>query len=1118
MEDRDLIVALAVTDRVTQRFEDHNLTPCQVFQANRSVYVLDKFMFQSATRTFELDSLSVRFIPVSRLFDHPGPPMIPSVSEFPDFRRDVVIRDENDVSDFMSLANDPTPWFALFMRNLNDALLYNPVHFVEEPDEVDPVRVFSQLRDKALAKPNVYSDICPDYGVQTRFVLLCTPSDHDTGGLSQRARTGLEAMRRAFDPGLCSTLMLESELSAESPAVHQFVHDLLRSAIIPQMSSRICALFSSIVAIRKGFRNQLTSFFRPRQRPSRPDTTAAPVAQPSAPVEVQTRQLSDYAYLMGDIHLALEYFRAASADARGKDRLRGELARAEAGTAVCLASLSISDAFAQISVREIESSFEAAIKGYLELGMFASAAQVVGWEAILARSIPGLARHAVSWLVRLGTRDNSELAALFMEQAALVWVSAQPPMCREYAFFLVRAAHLYTKLGLRSNSIRCYSDALCVYEGHNWLHIEDHIRFKLGRELYNCGDYNGSLQHFVRLLGGGRQSQTRQETFFKEFLIVFKHTTLTTTPIDLDVPCFTFDQFVFGEASEIPLAVESDVWSNYSAYADADLSNIWSLCFWNQTLPLGSSVSVTCTIRNPLAIAVSLRRLRLDCEFTPLDRDVGSLELSETDLDLPPLETTTVVMSIVPKHPGTVLIRGLTWIFLDMVIARVTIPYATADLSATSQKARVQRWVQSGLSRVPYRPQESPARPLSFEVRECRPPLAHVSFSLESFPDELRFGELTSGIIIAQSATDGVQLFVKSSKQEFATVKDPIRLCSGINRIAVSLRGGDEGVHDIRLLLRYSTGGDKAIPFRTAHLKWTVSVIPSIRVDGSCRSAFDLPRHRAVEFIVGNETDDGNMVLDRLVLLQSGSRPCDVDELGDTDRVIQPGQEFSFHTIVKPSAGPSPRSVIECRGRSPSPTATGNSDLVWFRHSPAKDGVLDFVLFWSTDDGSRRGAVISRVADHAEATPQAGCPLRISVDFSSEVDHDFYVAPLACVPVEVKIFNGSRESVSFAFETLNPETYFDTEERKFATISTPCTRGRSFWAGCTRRSGISLEPEQSITIALQATFTHPGVFAINRMRFLVDQRRDESAEPRMFYFPVQRLIHIRQISRHSPIQ
>lgn len=40
MEDRDLIVALAVTDRVTQRFEDHNLTPCQVFQANRSVYVL----------------------------------------------------------------------------------------------------------------------------------------------------------------------------------------------------------------------------------------------------------------------------------------------------------------------------------------------------------------------------------------------------------------------------------------------------------------------------------------------------------------------------------------------------------------------------------------------------------------------------------------------------------------------------------------------------------------------------------------------------------------------------------------------------------------------------------------------------------------------------------------------------------------------------------------------------------------------------------------------------------------------------------------------------------------------------------------------------------------------
>jgi len=70
--------------------------------------------------------------------------------------------------------------------------------------------------------------------------------------------------------------------------------------------------------------------------------------------------------------------------------------------------------------------------------------------------------------------------------------------------------------------LRCYSLAVGVYANRNWTHIEDHIRFNLGRQTYNLDLYEESLQYFNSLIASGRQSLERQSTFLQEFVFVVK--------------------------------------------------------------------------------------------------------------------------------------------------------------------------------------------------------------------------------------------------------------------------------------------------------------------------------------------------------------------------------------------------------------------------------------------------------------------------------------------------------------------------------------------------------------------------------------------------------------------
>lgn len=89
--------------------------------------------FRSASRSFPIERLKVKFIPISRVLSRPSPPVIPGIAEPAVFSRNYSLRNSSDAISLFDSVPDPTPWFTEFVCDLNDALMYNPVQFVQEP-------------------------------------------------------------------------------------------------------------------------------------------------------------------------------------------------------------------------------------------------------------------------------------------------------------------------------------------------------------------------------------------------------------------------------------------------------------------------------------------------------------------------------------------------------------------------------------------------------------------------------------------------------------------------------------------------------------------------------------------------------------------------------------------------------------------------------------------------------------------------------------------------------------------------------------------------------------------------------------------------------------------------
>eukprot|EP00455_Lapot_gusevi_P000564 TRINITY_DN10259_c0_g2_i4.p1 TRINITY_DN10259_c0_g2~~TRINITY_DN10259_c0_g2_i4.p1 ORF type:complete len:134 (-),score=36.11 TRINITY_DN10259_c0_g2_i4:33-404(-) len=105
--------------------------------------------------------------------------------------------------------------------------------------------------------------------------------------------------------------------------------------------------------------------------------------------------------------------------------------------------------------------------------------------------------------------------------------------------------------------------------------------------------------------------------------------------------------------------------------------------------------------------------------------------------------------------------------------------------------------------------------------------------------------------------------------------------------------------------------------------------------------------------------------------------------------------------------------------------------------------------------------------------------------------------------------------VNFVFETLPPEEDFDPSTRSFRVRNSSCVggQGRYYWLGITRHRCSALQVGHVADFSLRAVFTSTGIYNLNRFRFNLEV---EGAPPRVFFFPLQHLIHVSAHSESQP--
>ncbi|KAF0690736.1 Aste57867_17888 [Aphanomyces stellatus] len=111
------------------------------------------------------------------------------------------------------------------------------------------------------------------------------------------------------------------------------------------------------------------------------------------------------------------------------------------------------------------------------------------------------------------------------------------------------------------------------------------------------------------------------------------------------------------------------------------------------------------------------------------------------------------------------------------------------------------------------------------------------------------------------------------------------------------------------------------------------------------------------------------------------------------------------------------------------------------------------------------------------------------------------------VPVTLHLRNDAAPlspSISFTIEMLAP----DEEHPSVRSSNTgPClATPRVFWSGYTRQTYWNLKPNSGMNLSLTASFVSPGIYDMNRFRFVVTQ--NENKKPLTVFFPVEYLIQV----------
>jgi hypothetical protein len=180
---------------------------------------------------------------------------------------------------------------------------------------------------------------------------------------------------------------------------------------------------------------------------------------------------------------------------------------------------------------------------------------------------------------------------------------------------------------------------------------------------------------------------------------------------------------------------------------------------------------------------------------------------------------------------------------------------------------------------------------------------------------------------------------------------------------------------------------------------------------------------------------------------------------------------------------------------------------------------FDLILAWRSVEHPQRVGFLHEIGLNCLEPSPAACSLKVHLNYKPLVSHNFIFQPILSVPVVLSVRNTlPADRVTFLFETLPIEEEFDTQRRTFRTVSLQqiTLLGRYAWRGTTKAKIINLAPGQTTELQLLMDCFRPGVYNLNRFRFTVEVNTATTAQgnkkPRVFFFPLQHLIHIHSSS------
>ncbi|KAF5273376.1 hypothetical protein FQR65_LT04668 [Abscondita terminalis] len=293
-----------------------------------------------------------------------------------------------------------------------------------------------------------------------------------------------------------------------------FIHEFCTRALLPYVERQINLLTENVIN-KKGVSKSLFSatkrWFTSNKVGANNGNGTVPTYAPDA-LELQMRKLGDLYFMFGHYSVAFQVYHTAKRDFNSD--------QAYIYYAGALEMAGLSAYMASESTRKTLDYLEESIVTYLnvcKMGQFATRATLLSAECLKGRNLYGEAAHQ---LIRMTSEESDLRSALLLEQAAYNFLSCtRPQMVRKYAFHMVLAGHRFSKAGQKKHALRCYRQALQVYQNKNWSFAEDHVHYTIGKLSSGLNVLDEAARSFSMLMTiQSKQSKEQQMLFLKEYL------------------------------------------------------------------------------------------------------------------------------------------------------------------------------------------------------------------------------------------------------------------------------------------------------------------------------------------------------------------------------------------------------------------------------------------------------------------------------------------------------------------------------------------------------------------------------------------------------------------------